>query len=156
MRLEVVAGAPLVEDGAAFPQPGFARLTVVAARRPGQRRAATLCDFRVDLDGQRTTARGCARAARPRGRGAGAGPGRRAGRRPRPPDRQDVLALTLRRQAASDADRDPVAPGYARHSPAVDPERADALERGVDAVLHGIEDVEASYRARRSSPCATT
>ena len=63
----------------------------------------------------------------------------------RPPDRQDVLALTLRRQAASDADRAPVAPGYARHSPAVDPERADALERGVDAVLHGIEDVEASY-----------
>ena len=56
-----------------------------------------------------------------------------------------MLALTLRRQAASDADRDPVAPGYARHSPAVDPERADALERGVDAVLHGIEDVEASY-----------
>ena len=49
------------------------------------------------------------------------------------------------RRAASDADRDPVAPGYARHSAAVDPERADALERGVDAVLHGIEDVEAAY-----------
>ena len=43
------AGAPRVEDGEAFPQPGFARLTVGAARRPGQRRAATLCDFRVDL-----------------------------------------------------------------------------------------------------------
>ena len=145
VRLEVVAGAPLLENGEAFPQPGFARLTVVAARRPGQRRAATLCDFRVDLDALHD--RAWMRAAR-LGLAAAApapDPADAPGDGLRPPDRQDVLALTLRRQAASDADRDPVAPGYARHSAAVDPERADALERGVDAVLHGIEDVEASY-----------
>ena len=38
VRLEVVAGAPLLENGEAFPQPGFARLTVVAARRAAQER----------------------------------------------------------------------------------------------------------------------
>lgn len=144
-RLEVVAGAPLVEEGEVFPQPGFARLTIVAARWPGQRRVATLCDFRVDLDAlhDRAWMRGTrlgleAGHPAPDPRDA---PGEDQG----PPDRQDVLALTVRRQALSRDDRDPPVKVYAQPHGRVDGARANALEGGVDAVLQGIEDVEASY-----------
>ena len=145
VRLEVVAGAPLVEDGEAFPQPGFARLTVVAARRP--RPAPRRDALRLP--------RGPRRAARPRvdararlglAAAAGAGPGRRAGRRPAaagPPGRARAHAA-----APGGVGRRP-RPGRAGLRAALAGRgpraRADALERGVDAVLHGIEDVEASY-----------